>query len=74
MDNGATDLAELRRLGAQLSAACVWLFLCLFLELWEPWLFWPALGSFVLWALLSPLGLLYLLVAALGLSTGLDGD
>lgn len=74
MDNGATDLAELKRLGAQLSAACVWLFLSLFLLWWEPWLFWSALGSLVLWLALSPRALLYLLAAIFGLSLGLGDD
>lgn len=74
MDNGATDLAELRRLGAQLSGACVWMFLSLFLLSWAPWLFWSALGSFVLWLALSRNGLLYLLAAVFGLSLGLGED
>lgn len=41
---------------------------------WEPhaWLFWSALGSFVLWLLLSRSAVYYLLGALLGLSLGLD--
>lgn len=74
MDNGAREAAELRRLIAQLSDAGVWLFLSLFLLSWAPWLFWSALGSFVLWLALSLRALLYLIVAAPGLSLGLDGD
>ncbi len=68
------DLAELRRLTAMLCGASVWLFLSLFLLSWAPWLFWSALGSFVLWLALSPRAWLYLLAAALGLSLGLGED
>ncbi len=74
VDDGATERAELRRLGATLFGAAVWLFLSLFLLRWEPWLFWSALGSFVLWLALSRDGLLYLLAAVLGLGLGLGDD
>lgn len=72
MDNGAT--AQVRRLGGMLFGACVWLFLSLFLLSWEPWLFWSALWSFVLWLALSPRALLYLIAAVFGLGLGLADD
>ncbi|MGH8470373.1 MAG: hypothetical protein ACREVY_15785 [Gammaproteobacteria bacterium] len=74
MGNGTTGFPELGRLASKLCGGCVLLFLCLFLKFWEPWLFWFAGGSFVLWLALSPRGLLYVLAAALGLSLGLGDD
>lgn len=74
MGNGTTGAPELILVSSKFAGGCVWLFLFLFLKLLDPWLLWCALGSFLLWLVLSPRALLYVLAAALGLSLGLDGD
>ncbi|MGH8532319.1 MAG: hypothetical protein ACREV1_06180 [Gammaproteobacteria bacterium] len=68
-------LEEVRKNFARALALWPVVALTLFFN-WEshPWLIWSALGSFVVWLVLSPWALLSVIAVALGLSLGLDGD